>query len=69
MGENKWRSEQAWPIPDTIITKYYLHSEGMANTFFGNGKLLTIFSTKEEIPEHNESDPSNPINSISGHSL
>ena len=29
MGENKWRSEQTWPISDAKITKYYLHSGGM----------------------------------------
>ena len=69
MGENRWRSEQAWPIPDAKITKYYLHSGGMANTFLGNGQLSTALPTKEESPDHYESDPSNPINSISGHSL
>ena len=69
MGENRWRSEQAWPIPDAKITKYYLHSGGMANTFLGNGQLPTALPTKEESPDHYESNPSNPINSISGHSL
>ena len=69
MGENKWRSEQTWPISDAKITKYYLHSGGMANTFLGNGSISTIFPTKDENPDHYESDPSNPINSISGHSL
>ena len=69
MDENKWRSEQTWPISDAKITKYYLHSGGMANTFLGNGSISTIFPTKDENPDHYESDPSNPINSISGHSL
>ena len=41
----------------------------MANTFLGNGQLSTALPTKEESPDHYESDPSNPINSISGHSL
>lgn len=56
MGENKWRSEQTWPISDAKITKYYLHSGGMANTFLGNGSISTIFPTKDENPDHYESD-------------
>lgn len=27
MGENRWRSEQEWPLSDAIPTKYYLHSD------------------------------------------
>jgi predicted acyl esterase len=26
MGENKWRTFQGWPVPETCWTKYYLHS-------------------------------------------
>ena len=65
----KRRSEETWPIPDAVIRKFYLHSGGMANTFLGNGQLSTILPKKEENPDHYESDPSNPINSIGGHSL
>ncbi len=39
MGENRWRDEEAWPIPRTRFTSYYLHSGGHANTAAGNGVL------------------------------
>ena len=26
MGENKWRTGQDWPLPETVWTPYYLHS-------------------------------------------
>lgn len=69
MGENKWRSEQEWPLSDAIPTKYYLHSEGMANTFLGNGRLSKDKPIDIEKEDHYQSDPSNPVQSISGHSL
>jgi hypothetical protein len=25
-GENKWRTFDGWPVPETQWTKYYLHS-------------------------------------------
>ena len=69
MGENRWRSEQEWPLSDAIPTKYYLHSDGSANTFKGDGKLSKVKPTNNEKADHYLSDPSNPIPSISGHSL
>ncbi|HEY5756909.1 MAG TPA: CocE/NonD family hydrolase [Steroidobacter sp.] len=41
MGENRWRSEQEWPLKRTQYTKYYLHSAGRANTASGDGRLDT----------------------------
>lgn len=32
MGENRWRSEQEWPLARTRYTKYYFHRDGMLNT-------------------------------------
>jgi putative CocE/NonD family hydrolase len=29
MGENKWRSENEWPLKRTVYSSYYLHGEGM----------------------------------------
>ncbi|MBO0793019.1 MAG: CocE/NonD family hydrolase, partial [Ktedonobacteraceae bacterium] len=28
MGENRWREEEEWPLPDTQYRPYYLHSAG-----------------------------------------
>src|SRR6266446_7971579 len=41
MGANKWRTAEAWPIPGTEFRKYYLHSQGEANTVSGDGWLST----------------------------
>ncbi len=42
MGDNIWRDEKDWPLPDTAYTKYYFHSSGHANTRNGNGALDTL---------------------------
>ncbi len=39
MGENKWVTENKWPLENTIFTKYYFHSNGSANSLFGDGGL------------------------------
>ncbi|GHO85290.1 CocE/NonD family hydrolase [Dictyobacter formicarum] len=39
MGNNEWRDEQEWPLARTQWTPYYLHSQGRANSRFGNGSL------------------------------
>ncbi|PYZ92956.1 hydrolase [Salipaludibacillus keqinensis] len=62
MGENKWRQEQEWPLARTAWTKYYLHSDGNANSLFGDG---TLSAEKPKIGEpeedHYRYDPSNPV--------
>jgi putative CocE/NonD family hydrolase len=42
MGRNRWRAEQAWPLPQTRWTKYYLHSGGRANSITGDGTLSPV---------------------------
>jgi putative CocE/NonD family hydrolase len=32
LGENRWRTEEEWPLARTVYTKYYLHTGGGANT-------------------------------------
>ena len=39
MGDNLWRDEFEWPIKRRTDTKYYLHSNGKANTRHGDGYL------------------------------
>ncbi|OHD65532.1 MAG: hypothetical protein A2096_03005 [Spirochaetes bacterium GWF1_41_5] len=39
MGENTWREETDWPLPDTQYKKMFLASSGRANSLFGDGKL------------------------------
>jgi putative CocE/NonD family hydrolase len=60
MGENKWVDEDDWPIPGTKMTKYFLHSKGSANSFYGNGTLSTETGGAEK-PDHYSYDPLNPV--------
>lgn len=39
MNENVWRNEEEWPLARTHYTRYYLHSDGQANTLDGDGRL------------------------------
>lgn len=62
MGTNVWRAEQAWPLPATEWAKYYLQSQGDANTKHGGGKLVREV---ELLPERGYDvfayDPTNPV--------
>jgi len=65
MGENRWRSEQEWPLKRAQDTKYYLHSAGRANNRFGNGKLDTSPPAKEPTDSF-VYDPQDPVLSYGG---
>lgn len=65
LGENKWRDEQEWPLPDTKFTKFYLHSQGKANTLYGDGHL-DMKAPGEEPPDKYIYDPDDPVPSIRG---
>lgn len=39
MGKNSWREGTDWPLPETEYTPMYLHSDGSANSFRGDGSL------------------------------
>ncbi|MEO5997484.1 MAG: CocE/NonD family hydrolase [Chitinophagaceae bacterium] len=59
MGRNKWRAEKDWPLPQTQFTKYYLHSQGKANSLKGDG----VLSRAKAGPEKADSyvyDPAHP---------
>jgi putative CocE/NonD family hydrolase len=59
MGENRWRAEKEWPLPQTKWTKFYLHSAGKANTLRGDGRLDTT-APADEPPDEYTYDPQNP---------
>jgi hypothetical protein len=59
MGANRWRAEQDWPLPQSRFTPYYLHSQGHANSFKGDGVLSTA-APGEEAADTYVYDPSNP---------
>src|SRR5262245_50184849 len=59
MGENRWRAEKDWPLPQTEWTKFYLHSAGKANTLHGDGRLDTT-APADEPPDEYTYDPRDP---------
>jgi uncharacterized protein len=68
MGPNIWREEDDWPLPDTQFTKFFLHSDGRANTAGGDG----VLSTDPPGDEHGDVylyDPRSPVPTIGGQTL
>jgi len=60
MGVNHWREESEWPLKRTRFTKYYLHSDGHANTRGGTG-LLSVQAPQSEVADRFRYDPANPV--------
>ena len=68
MGENRWRSENEWPLERTEYTKFYLRSNGRANSLVGDGTL----DTTAPVEEANDSylyDPADPVPTWGGQSM
>ena len=65
MGVNEYRQEDDWPLPQARSVKYFLHSQGKANSLRGNGSLSTS-APKSEPPDSYVYDPGNPVPTIGG---
>ncbi len=65
MGRNEWREEGDWPLAGAQNTKYFLHSNGGANSLSGNGSLSTS-APPAEPADHFIYDPSNPAPTVGG---
>ena len=65
MGLNQWRQEDDWPLVRAKNTKYFLHSQGAANSAGGNGSLSNK-APNSEPPDHYVYDPANPVPTIGG---
>ncbi len=65
MGKNQWRGEQEWPLARTKYTRYYLHSDGHANTRSGTGTLSDKAPAQEPVDRYTY-DPGNPVPSRGG---
>jgi putative CocE/NonD family hydrolase len=65
MGANVWRDEYEWPLERAVETRYYLHSNGHANSLRGDGGLSTT-APEAESPDHYEYDPANPVPTLGG---
>lgn len=68
MGANIWRDEYEWPLARAVETRFYLHSNGKANSLHGNGTLSTELPA-EEASDHYTYDPANPVITRGGNLL
>src|SRR5438445_6572887 len=68
MGSNQWRGEEEWPLARTQFTRYYLHSDGKANSRFGTG-LLSAVAPGEEPLDHYTYDPQSSVPTVGGPDL
>jgi uncharacterized protein len=68
MGENRWRSENEWPLKRTRFTSYFLHSAGRANSLRGDGSLSTAEPGQEK-PDEFTYDGDNPVPTVGGNNL
>ncbi len=65
MGENRWETADAWPLPQTQWERFYLHSRGSANTAAGDG-ILNREMPATEPPDRFIYDPHHPAPTIGG---
>jgi hypothetical protein len=65
MGVNQWREEDDWPLARAKTTKYFLHSQGAANSAHGNGVLSTSAPASEPADKFTY-DPRKPVPTIGG---
>jgi uncharacterized protein len=65
MGVNEYRQEDDWPPPQAQRVKYFLHSNGKANSLRGDGALSTT-APKSEAPDVYVYNPSNPTPTFGG---
>lgn len=68
MGENEWRGEYEWPLKRTRFTRYYLDSDGQANTRHGNGRLLAT-RPKQSAPDQFTYDGNQPVPTLGGNNI
>ena len=65
MGANAWRDKHEWPLARAVETRYYLHSNGRANTLNGDGSLSTDLPNVEP-PDRYAYDPADPVITCGG---
>jgi uncharacterized protein len=67
MGEDRWRDLDSWPPANSVPTPLYFHSNGRANSAFGDG-VLSSTPPVDESPDVFTYDPGIPNLSQGGHS-
>jgi putative CocE/NonD family hydrolase len=66
MGADQWRDEQEWPLARTQFTKYYLASDGKANSIKGTGSLTTVDPPPTAPTDGFVYDPEKPVYTLGG---
>lgn len=65
MGSNEWHDYDQWPAKNTQNIRYYLNSDGNANSRYGTG-ILQSSIVVEDVSDQFVYDPANPVRSRSG---
>ena len=63
MGENRWRSASAWPVPGATPASFHMVSDGGANTASGDGRLVRRRPRKPGSDRY-DYDPRDPVMSL-----
>ena len=66
MGKNEWRSSEVWPLANTKYKKFYLHSDGRANSRYGDGSISDTAPAGGQPPDQFVFDPATPVPSLGG---
>lgn len=61
MGRNEWRAASEWPPAEVDVQRWFLRSDGNANTRHGNGRLDLAAPSDDEPADTFVYDPGNPV--------
>jgi putative CocE/NonD family hydrolase len=65
MGQNRWHITDSWPPAGVEWQRFYLHSQGKANSALGDG-LLSPDAPGNEATDSFSYDPLNPVPTLGG---
>lgn len=63
VGQERWKTAENWPVPETVLKEIYLASKGHANTSEGDG-ILTWQKPEKEGCDTYAYDPQDPATHI-----
>ena len=66
MGSNTWNTAETWPPAAAQSVRFYLNSNGKANSLYGDGVLKTEAPSADSPPDSFTYDPMNPVPSYGG---
>lgn len=66
LGRSLWRTEQRWPLQGAAPTRWYLDSEGQANSRQGNGRLRREVPGERFAADSYRYDPADPVPTVGG---